>query len=115
METGAARVAALDDESGLPPSVLLFVDADLGESRRGHRGPAGPVLSGDADMTIAVLPPQPPPGGGHGFVVNLSRDGYPAGDWAGRRRSRSRGCAASPGRPSTRLVRSPPGGGSRPG
>jgi hypothetical protein len=34
-----------------------------------------PVASGAADMTIAILPPQQVPGGGHGFVVRLARDG----------------------------------------
>lgn len=75
METGAARVAALDVGSGLPPSALLFVDADLGESAAATAPLAGPVLAGDADMTIAVLPPQSTPGGGHGFVVRLARAG----------------------------------------
>jgi hypothetical protein len=34
-----------------------------------------PVASGQADMTIAVLPPQETSGGGHGFVVRLARKG----------------------------------------
>lgn len=34
-----------------------------------------PVRDGAADMTIAVLPPQKRAGGGHGFVVKLSRRG----------------------------------------
>jgi hypothetical protein len=33
------------------------------------------VLAGEADMTIAVLPPQRAPGGGRGLVVNLARRG----------------------------------------
>jgi len=75
MESGAARVALDDAEQGLAPSVLLFVDADLGESATATAVLAGPVLAGDADMTIAVLPPQRTSGGGRGLVVNLSRNG----------------------------------------
>jgi glycosyltransferase involved in cell wall biosynthesis len=75
METGAARIALLDAEQGLAPSVLLFVDADLGESATQTAVLAGPTLDGTADMTIAVLPPQRTAGGGHGLVVNLSRNG----------------------------------------
>lgn len=75
METGASRVAALDDEAGLPASVLLFVDADLGDSAAATSVLVGPVLDGSADMTIAVLPPQASAGGGRGLVVNLSREG----------------------------------------
>jgi hypothetical protein len=33
------------------------------------------VLAGEADMTIAVLPPLRQPGGGRGFVVRLARQG----------------------------------------
>jgi hypothetical protein len=33
-----------------------------------------PVLTGDADLTIAILPPGVP-GGGHGFVVRLATRG----------------------------------------
>lgn len=75
MQTGAARVARLDAEAGLPPSVLLFVDADLGASAAATEVLTVPVLDGTADMTIAVLPPQRTAGGGRGLVVNLSRRG----------------------------------------
>jgi hypothetical protein len=75
METGAARVARWDAESGRPPSVLLFVDADLGDTAAATAVLAGPVLAGEADMTIAVLPPQTTAGGGRGFVVDLARHG----------------------------------------
>lgn len=75
METGAARIAQLDDEAGLPPSALLFVDADLGGSAAATHVLTGPVLDGAADMTIAVLPPQRTAGGGRGLVVGLSRRG----------------------------------------
>jgi glycosyltransferase involved in cell wall biosynthesis len=75
MESGAAAVARLDAEAGAAPSALLFVDADLGESAAATAVLTRPVLEGDADMTIAVLPPQRTAGGGHGLVVNLSRQG----------------------------------------
>ncbi|QFG70066.1 glycosyltransferase family 2 protein [Ornithinimicrobium pratense] len=70
MTTGAARAAEL--APGVP---VLFVDADL-ESSAGNLGPVvEPVLIGEADMTIAVLPPQRGPGGGFGIVVRTARDG----------------------------------------
>jgi glycosyltransferase involved in cell wall biosynthesis len=75
LTTGADRVARLDAETGLEPSLLLFVDADLGASAAETAVLAGPVLAGEADMTVAVLPPQHAAGGGHGFVVRLARTG----------------------------------------
>jgi glycosyltransferase involved in cell wall biosynthesis len=75
LTTGADRVAELDAAEGLAPSVLLFVDADLGASAAATAPLVAPVLAGDADMTVAVLPPQRTPGGGHGLVVRLSREG----------------------------------------
>ena len=70
MATGAAAVGRhLDGDHA-----LLFVDADLGGSAAATAALVGPVLAGDADMTIALLPPQGP-GGGHGFVVRLARNG----------------------------------------
>lgn len=74
MTTGAAVVAAWDEASA-PPHVLLFVDADLQDSATATAALVPPVLAGDADMTIAVLPPQRAPGGGRGFVVRLARRG----------------------------------------
>lgn len=78
MESGAARVAMMDGErptaSGRPRA-LLFVDADLRSTAAGTAGLAAPVLAGSADFTIAVLPPQAAPGGGHGLVVRLARKG----------------------------------------
>lgn len=76
METGAQVVAALDQHDGLPaPRALLFLDADLQDTAAAAAPLVAPVLAGEADMTIAVLPPQSRPGGGHGLVVRLSRDG----------------------------------------
>lgn len=52
---------------------VLFLDADLGETA----GNAGPLIeavrAGDTAMAVARVPAQP--GGGHGFVVRLARDG----------------------------------------
>ena len=70
MMTGAeaARSAGFAGES------ILFLDADL-EGSAANSGPlVEPVLTGTADMTIAVLPASGT-GGGHGFVVRLARSG----------------------------------------
>jgi len=75
LTTGADRVARLDAAAGLPPSLLLFVDADLGDSAAATGALTGPVAAGEADMTVAVLPPQAAPGGGRGLVVRLARLG----------------------------------------
>jgi glycosyltransferase involved in cell wall biosynthesis len=72
METGALRVAALDPAA---PRALLFIDADLGESAVVAGLLAEPVLAGEADMTIALIPPQATAGGGSGRVVRLARKG----------------------------------------
>jgi hypothetical protein len=81
LETGAARLAVLEARSrgravaagtGWP---LLFVDADLGETAANTLVLAEPVLADEADLVIAVLPPQSRPGGGRGFVVRLARRG----------------------------------------
>lgn len=73
MELGADRVAQLDPRDGGGEHVLLFLDADLEESASRAAPLLDAVLAGDADVTIATLPAQP--GGGHGFVVTLARDG----------------------------------------
>jgi glycosyltransferase involved in cell wall biosynthesis len=70
MESGAARVAQLD-----AGAALLFLDADLGATATNAEVLAEPVLAGEADMTIAILPPQSTPGGGRGRVVRLARGG----------------------------------------
>jgi glycosyltransferase involved in cell wall biosynthesis len=79
METGAARVAELDLDAlaAAPggPRALLFVDADLGASAEAAGMLAEPVLADEADMTIALIPPQATAGGGSGRVVRLARKG----------------------------------------
>ena len=71
MTTGAAY-AVVQGQVELP---ILFADADLEESASSLGALVDPVVEGTADMTIAVLPPQDRPGGGHGFVVRLAREG----------------------------------------
>lgn len=71
METGAAVVAMRDVEDG-PARLLLFLDGDLGESAVNAAPLVPPVLAGEADATIALLPPQPG-AGGRGIVVGLAR------------------------------------------
>lgn len=66
LTTGLAQVGDVDQ--------VLFVDADLGDSAAAVEVLIAPVADDEADMTIAILPPQGP-GGGHGFVVRLARDG----------------------------------------
>jgi hypothetical protein len=85
LETGAARLAVLEAAAkavtshgvaaAARPWPLLFVDADLGDTAGNAVAVADPVLAGDADLAIAVLPPQARPGGGRGFVVRLARRG----------------------------------------
>ena len=54
---------------------LLFVDGDLEASAANLDVLIPPVARGEADMTIATLPPQKTAGGGRGFVVRLARAG----------------------------------------
>jgi glycosyltransferase involved in cell wall biosynthesis len=53
MTTGAAAVARLAGSDGAA-TALLFVDADLGGTAAATAVLTGPVLAGDADMTIAT-------------------------------------------------------------
>jgi len=71
METGASVVAMRDAPDG-PRRLLLFIDADLGETAVGVAPLVDAVLSGSADCAIAVLPPQPG-AGGRGIVVGKAR------------------------------------------
>ena len=75
METGAEAVRLLERANGrASPRHLLFLDGDLGATAA-EAGPlAGPVLAGDADMTIAVFTDRVKRGG-HGLVVGLSGAG----------------------------------------
>jgi len=71
METGAA-VVAMRDVADRPPRLLLFIDGDLGETAVNTAPLVPPVLDGLADMSIALLPPQPG-AGGRGIVVGAAR------------------------------------------
>lgn len=71
METGA-NVVAMHEAEGAEPYILLFLDADLGESAADAAPLIEPVVQGIADCTVAVLPKQKG-AGGRGFVKNLSR------------------------------------------
>jgi hypothetical protein len=73
LETGAAIIAMRDVE-GAPARLLLFLDADLGETAAGAAPLIKPVASGVADLSIAVLPPQVG-AAGFGAVVRLARKG----------------------------------------
>ncbi len=83
MTTGAAEVVRATrseaaDATGAVPHALLFVDADLEASAANLGVLIPPVLTGAADMTIAILPAQQQAGGGRGFVVRLARRGVTA-------------------------------------
>lgn len=71
METGAA-VVAMRDVPNVPPRLLLFLDADLGETAVNTAPLVPPVLAGRADCAIAVLPSQVG-AAGHGLVTGLAR------------------------------------------
>lgn len=76
METGAEAVRAQDrQEARAQPRLLLFLDADLGESAAGAAPVVEPVRAGTADMAVALLPQARERGGGRGLVVRLARAG----------------------------------------
>jgi glycosyltransferase involved in cell wall biosynthesis len=70
MMTGAAAARS----AGFATQPLLFLDADLEASAANAEPLVTPVLTGEADMTIAVLPPAAG-AGGHGFVMRLATSG----------------------------------------
>ena len=57
LETGASVVAMRDYENG-PARLLLFIDADLGDSAASCAELVPPVVDGVADMAIAVPLPK---------------------------------------------------------
>ena len=77
MQSGAQAVDELDQKEldAWTSRALLFLDADLEDTAAKAAPLIEPVLEGNADMTIATLPPQRSPGGGHGLVVRLARLG----------------------------------------
>lgn len=77
MASGAARVAEWDAtpddaEGSGSPRALLFVDADLGETAAVLAALIEPVLAGEADLSIAVIPASKSSRGG-GRAVRLAR------------------------------------------
>ena len=75
METGAEAAGLLDQrEHRDRPRHLLFLDADLADTAALAGPLIDPVLSGRADMTIAVFATTVKLGG-HGLVVGLSGAG----------------------------------------
>ncbi len=70
MRSGAEYVATQDASAA-----LLFLDADLQATASETAALITAIVAGDADLTIAILPPQLTSGGGHGFVVRLARNG----------------------------------------
>ncbi|MEN6519612.1 MAG: glycosyltransferase family 2 protein [Armatimonadota bacterium] len=82
---GADRVVALPSNKGkgkaleagiaaTDADIILMLDADLAASAKAAEALLGPVTSGRADMTIAVLP-SVKSSGGFGFAVGLARWG----------------------------------------
>jgi hypothetical protein len=75
METGAETVRLIEQqEERETPRILLFLDADLGETAKAAAALAGPVREGTADMTIAVFSERVRRAG-HGLVAGLSGRG----------------------------------------
>jgi hypothetical protein len=75
METGAEAIRLLDQQDDrTDPRHLLFLDADLAGSAAFAAPLTQPVLSGQADMTIAAFSSTVKLGG-HGIVVRLSSAG----------------------------------------
>jgi glycosyltransferase involved in cell wall biosynthesis len=68
---GGALTAGVAEAKG---DVLMFLDADLGETAQHAGALLEPVLKGELDMTIAVLPPAQRKGGA-GFVLRAAREG----------------------------------------
>lgn len=72
LETGIARLAEEEARLGSGEHVLLFADADLGDSAANLTPLLGPVLIGGANLTIAVLP-RSAAALGSGRTVRLAR------------------------------------------
>lgn len=69
IETGAA-VVAMRDVPGRAPRSLLLLASDLAEAAVNVAPLVPPVLAGEADMTVALLPPAPT---GRGVTVRAAR------------------------------------------
>ncbi|QPK94075.1 glycosyltransferase [Actinomyces sp. zg-332] len=83
METGS-KVAFMRDYPETPGRLLLFIDADLGESAVECIPIVEAVQTGKIDCGIAVFPPQKD-AGGHGIVTGFARKAiYRATGWSPR-------------------------------
>ncbi|AYD88926.1 glycosyltransferase [Actinomyces sp. 2119] len=71
LETGASVVGMRDYVHG-PARLLLFIDADLGDSAAACADLVPPVVDGVCDMSVAV-PPRQHGAGGRGRVVHAAR------------------------------------------
>lgn len=69
---GAALCAGLAEARG---SILLLLDADLGDTAGDGALLVAPILQDRADMTLATFPPNPGHKGGFGLVMRLARWG----------------------------------------
>ena len=76
LEADACVEQGVEPAAGrIPFDAVLFLDADLGDSASQAAALLGPILSGMADMTVAVFPPAPEGSGGFGLVKGLARWG----------------------------------------
>lgn len=80
IESGVNALGVLEQRDGQPEATaLLLLDADLAESAANAAPLIEPVVSGQAALTIGVLPAQTTDegtaAGGHGLVVNTARRG----------------------------------------
>ena len=69
---GAAMAAGAAFAKG---NILMFLDADLGDTALEAAVLLDPIIQGEADLTIATFPVIPGKGGGFGIVVKLARWG----------------------------------------
>lgn len=83
METGA-KVAFMRDDPDTQGRLLLFIDADLGDSAVECAPLVETVANTDVDCAIAFFPPQKN-AGGHGIVTGFARKSiYKATGWSPR-------------------------------
>ena len=72
LETGVLRLAEEETRTGRDPHLLLFADADLGDSAANLEPLLQPVLAGTADLAVANIP-RSASSLGSGRVVRLAR------------------------------------------
>ncbi|MGN7247370.1 glycosyltransferase family 2 protein [Janibacter anophelis] len=72
LETGVLRLAEEETRTGTDPHLLLFADADLGDSAANLEPLLQPVLAGTVDLAVANIP-RSASSLGSGRVVRLAR------------------------------------------